>query len=193
VVYIDNVQKKGSWPHTHGSYAHGSYAHGTYYVQFDEPTVFTNGPGAGYKEYEVTGRRTELEEPKLRFQVHHIDLTSDDKERMKLDPKHLPIPIVNDRRSDQFYLPLGLRIVYGSSPTRLLAHVLTEYSFSAFESSSRAKDSSSFSLIGISTPSILSIYLQWMPPYSGAKRSKLLTVIDWVTTSYLRMTRGREY
>jgi hypothetical protein len=84
---------------------------------------------AGYKEYEVTGRRTELEEPKLRFQVHHIDLTSDDKERMKLNPKHLPIPIVNDRRSDQFHLLLGLRIVYGSSPARLLAYVLTECSF----------------------------------------------------------------
>jgi hypothetical protein len=84
---------------------------------------------AGYTEYEVTGRRTELEEPKLRFQVHHMELTSDDKERVKLNPKHLPIPIVNDRRSDQFHLPLGLRIVYGFSPARLLAYVLTEYFF----------------------------------------------------------------
>jgi hypothetical protein len=116
VVYIDDVQKpfKGSW------------SHGTY-VQFDEPTAFTNG--SNYKEYEVTGRRTELEEPKLRFRVHHMDLTSDDKERMKLNPKDLPNPSVSDRRSDEFHLPLGPRVVYGFSPSRFLACVLTEWSF----------------------------------------------------------------
>jgi hypothetical protein len=58
-----------------------------------------------------------------------MDLTSDDKERMKLNPKHLPNPIVSDRRSDEFHLPLGLRVVYASSPSRLLACVLTECSF----------------------------------------------------------------
>ena len=48
---------------------------------------------------------------------------------MKLNPKHLPDPVVSDRRSDEFHLPLGLRVVYGSSPARLFACVLTEYSF----------------------------------------------------------------
>jgi hypothetical protein len=115
VLYINDVQK--SWK--------GGWSHGTF-IHFDEPTVFTNG--SGYKEYKVTGRRTELEEPKLRFRVHHVDLTSDDKERMKLNPKHLPNPSVSDRRSDEFHLPLGPRVVYGSSPSRLLACVLTEWS-----------------------------------------------------------------
>lgn len=116
MVYINDVQK--SWK--------GSWSQGTY-VQFDEPTVFTHG--SGYKEYKVTGHRTELEEPKLRFRVHHMDLTSDDKEGMKLNSKHLPNPMVRDQRSDEFHLPLGLRVVYGSSPSRLLACVLTESSF----------------------------------------------------------------
>lgn len=114
MVYINDVQT--SWK--------GAGSHGTY-VQFDESTVFIT-VRVGYKEYKVTGRRTELEEPKLRFRVHHIDLTSDDKERMKLNPKHLPNPIISDQRSDEFQLPLGLRIVYGSSPERFLACVLTD-------------------------------------------------------------------
>jgi hypothetical protein len=83
---------------------------------------------ACYKEYKVTGRRTELQEPKLRFRVHHVDLTSDDKERMKLNPKHLPNPFVSDQRSVDFHLPLGLHIVYGLSSARLLTCVLTECS-----------------------------------------------------------------
>ena len=116
MVYINDVQK--SWK---SGWAHGTYA------QFDKSAVFTNG--LGYKEYKVTGRRTELEEPKLRFRVHHMDLSSDDKERMKLNPKHLPNPSVSDRRSDEFHLPLGSRVVYGSNPSRLLAYVLTEWSF----------------------------------------------------------------
>jgi hypothetical protein len=109
VVYINDVQK--SWK--------GAWSHGTY-LQFDETTVFIM-VWACYKEYKVTGRRTEPQEPKLRFRVHHVDLTSDDKERMKLNPKHLPNPIVSDQRSDEFHLPLGLRIVYGSNPAGLLA------------------------------------------------------------------------
>lgn len=64
------------------------------------------------QEYKVTGRRTEIEEHKLRFRVHHMDLTSDDKERMKLNLRHLPNPIVSDQRSHEFHLPLGLRVVF---------------------------------------------------------------------------------
>ncbi len=91
---------------------------------------FSQAVRAGYKEYKVTGRRTELEESKLRFRVHHMDLSSDDKEGMKLNPKHLPNPTVSgDRRSDEFHLPLGLRIVYDSSPAGFLACALTGCSF----------------------------------------------------------------
>jgi hypothetical protein len=99
-------------------------------------TVFTNG--SGYKVYKVTGRRAELERPKLRFQVHHMDLTSDDRERMKLDPKHLPNPIFSDIRSNEFHLPLGLRVVYGSGPA-LLACVLIECSFQLSKASREQK------------------------------------------------------
>jgi hypothetical protein len=58
-----------------------------------------------------------------------MDLTSDDKERMKLNPKHIPNPSVSDRRSNEFHLPLGPRVVYGFSSSRLLACVLIEWPF----------------------------------------------------------------
>jgi hypothetical protein len=104
VVYIDDVRKspKGT--------SQGTYA------QFDKPTVSINSSG-----YKVTGRRTQLQEPKLRFRVHHMDLTGEDREKMKLNPKHVPNPIVSDLRSNEFHLPLGLRVVYGSSHARLPA------------------------------------------------------------------------
>jgi len=180
VVYINDVKNswKGAWSQGHGTY-----------VQFNEPTVSENG--TGHKEYKVTGRRNELKEPKLRFRVHHMDLTSDDKERMKLNPKHLPNPNVGDRRSGEFHLPLGLRVVWVQS-REIACLCVNRMPVSAFKSSSRMKNSSSFSLIETSTPFILSISPQWMLSYSGAKRSKLSTVTKWVTMSYLRMTRRRE-
>jgi hypothetical protein len=53
-----------------------------------------------------------LEEPKLEFRVHLMELTSDDQHSMRLDAKHVPRPVVSDRRSGVFNLPLGVRIVY---------------------------------------------------------------------------------
>jgi hypothetical protein len=53
-----------------------------------------------------------LEEPKLEFRVHLMDLTSDDKHSMQLGHKHVPSPVVSDRRSCVFNLPLGARILY---------------------------------------------------------------------------------
>ena len=69
------------------------------------------------------------------MQLHFMDLTSDDKEIMRLNPKHLPNLILSDRRSSEFYLSLGLRVVYGSSFVRLPVYVLTECYLSAFRSS----------------------------------------------------------
>ena len=102
------------------------WSNGTY-VQFDEPVVFVT-VRAGCEEFKVTGLRTELEEPKLKFRVHHMDLTSDDRERIKLNPKYLPNPIISDQRTDEFHLPLGSRIVYGPSRERFLVCVLTDCS-----------------------------------------------------------------
>ena len=41
-----------------------------------------------------------------------MDLTSDDKHNMQLNHKHIPNPVVGDRRSGVFHLSLGHRIVY---------------------------------------------------------------------------------
>ena len=62
-------------------------------------------------EYHVTGRRDELQEPRLRFRVNLMDLTSDDKQLMKFNPKHFPKLAINDQRSANFHLSLGIRIV----------------------------------------------------------------------------------
>jgi hypothetical protein len=140
-----------------------------YMVRIFNWTVLTNG--SGYKEYKVTGQRAKLEEPKLKFRVHHMDLTSDDSERIKLDPKHVPNPVVGEQRSSEFHLPLGLRVVYGSCEVSCLS--VNGMLFLAFKGFSRTKDSSSFSLIGKSIQSILNIYPQLMPPYGGVIQSKL--------------------
>ena len=76
-------------------------------------------------EYKVFGRRDELQEPKLKFRIHLLDLTSEDKKTMKLNPKHIPKPIVSDHRSGEFHLPLGLRIVFEFNFVRSLVRQLT--------------------------------------------------------------------
>jgi len=66
------------------------------------------------QEYVITGRRPALQEPILEIWVHLMDLTSDDKHDMQLDPKYIPNPAVNDRLSTGFYVPITMNIAYGS-------------------------------------------------------------------------------
>ena len=54
-----------------------------------------------------------------------MDLTSDDKQTMKFNPKHIPKPTVSDQRSGEFNLPLGLRIVFEFNFVTLLVRQLT--------------------------------------------------------------------
>jgi hypothetical protein len=76
-------------------------------------------------EYHVTGRRDELQEPRLKFRVNLMDLTSDDKQLMKFNPKHFPRPAINDQRSASFHLALGIRIVYEPNSVKSLVRRLT--------------------------------------------------------------------
>ena len=66
--------------------------------------------GLGLKDYKVTGRIDVLEEPKLEFRVYLMDLAGDDRRNIQLNPKHIPHPVVSDRPSAVFHLPLSLRI-----------------------------------------------------------------------------------
>lgn len=75
---------------------------------------------SGTKDYKVTGRIVVLEEPKLEFRVYPMDLAGDDRRKMELNPKHVPNPVVSDKPSGGFHLPLGLRIVYASNFVKLL-------------------------------------------------------------------------
>jgi len=43
-----------------------------------------------------------------------MDLTSDDKHNMQLDPECIPYSAVNDRLSTGFYVPITMNIAYGS-------------------------------------------------------------------------------
>jgi len=85
----------------------------------------------------MTSRFEELEEPNLEFRVHLIDLTSDDRHNMQLNPKHIPNPVVSDRRSGVFHLPLGHSIVYVSNFITLLVCQLTRGTFDQFSQAPR--------------------------------------------------------
>ncbi|KAI0253465.1 hypothetical protein BJV78DRAFT_1153081 [Lactifluus subvellereus] len=66
------------------------------------------------QEYVITGRRESPQEPKLEFWVHLMDLASDDRHNMQLDPQYTPNPAVNERLSCAFRLPLDMDIAYES-------------------------------------------------------------------------------
>ncbi|KAH9047539.1 hypothetical protein EDB83DRAFT_2267127 [Lactarius deliciosus] len=67
------------------------------------------GDGASYM---VTGRQEVLQEPRLEYWVYPVDLTSDDKHNIQLDPKYIPQPTVNSRLSSAFHLPIGVNIAF---------------------------------------------------------------------------------
>ncbi|KAI0250894.1 hypothetical protein BJV78DRAFT_1275616 [Lactifluus subvellereus] len=64
------------------------------------------------QSYVITGRRESLQEPKLEFWVHLMDLASDDRHSMQLDPQYTPNPAVNERLSCAFRLPLDMNIAF---------------------------------------------------------------------------------
>jgi len=77
-----------------------------------------------YLEYRVTGHKEKLEDPKLKFQVYLMDITSDDKNKMQFDSMHIPNPVVSDRRSGVFHLPPGVHIAYEFNlPEPLVRHL----------------------------------------------------------------------
>ena len=49
-----------------------------------------------------------------------MDLTSDDKHKMQLEPDYIPSPAVNDRLSSRFYIPITMNIAYVSDPATSL-------------------------------------------------------------------------
>jgi hypothetical protein len=51
-------------------------------------------------------------------------------EGMRLDPMHLPSPVVSDRRSDKFHLPLDLHVVYDLISVN--SPILCLYCFNSF-------------------------------------------------------------
>ena len=59
----------------------------------------------------VTDRR-DLLAPELEFRVHVLEITSTDKQDLQLDPKHIPKPLVNDRLSSTFRVPINMDLAY---------------------------------------------------------------------------------
>ena len=55
-----------------------------------------------------------------------MDLSSDDKQSIRLDPKYMPQPIVNNRLAPAFYLPIGVNIAYDPSFFMPLVPYLTD-------------------------------------------------------------------
>ena len=65
-----------------------------------------------WAEYWITGRLETLKDQELELRVHLMNLSSDDKHNMQLDAKYIPRPIVNDRLSSRFHLPMAMVIAY---------------------------------------------------------------------------------
>jgi hypothetical protein len=82
-------------------------------VRLDELMNFACQPASG-SEYVITGRRQAIEDAKLEFCVHLMDITSDDKHNMQLDPNYIPSPAVNKRLSSKFFIPVSMNIAYES-------------------------------------------------------------------------------
>ncbi|KAH9014400.1 hypothetical protein EDB85DRAFT_2214278 [Lactarius pseudohatsudake] len=59
-----------------------------------------------------SGRREAPEEPKLEFWVHLVGLSSEDKQHMQSNRRHIPRPTVNAQLSSRFYVPIGLDIAF---------------------------------------------------------------------------------
>ncbi|KAH9027877.1 hypothetical protein EDB85DRAFT_1892774 [Lactarius pseudohatsudake] len=58
-------------------------------------------------DYRVSGRweMPKMHQvPQIELRVHPMDLTSDDRHNMQLDPKHVPTPTINDRLTSSFRL-----------------------------------------------------------------------------------------
>jgi hypothetical protein len=72
-----------------------------------------------WAEYWITGRRETLKDQELEFRVHLMDLSSDDKHNLQLDAKYIPGPIVNDRFSSPFHMPMTMDIAYESDSVLL--------------------------------------------------------------------------
>ncbi|KAH9976971.1 hypothetical protein BJV77DRAFT_566984 [Russula vinacea] len=64
------------------------------------------------QEYQVMGRRETLKDYKLAFRVHLMNLSRDDIQNMQSDTKYIPGPIVNDRLSFSFHMPMAMNIVF---------------------------------------------------------------------------------
>jgi hypothetical protein len=107
-------------------------------------------------EYVITGRRQALQEPKLEIWVHLMDLTSDDRHNMQLDPVYIPSPALNDRLSSGFYIPITMTIAY--APDILSRYSASHESFTASISCLKTESSSLFCLTETESPSILSVY-----------------------------------
>ncbi|KAI9443933.1 hypothetical protein H4582DRAFT_2125919, partial [Lactarius indigo] len=65
--------------------------------------------------FKLTGRREEPEEhrmPEIKLWVHLMELTSDDRHNMQMDPKHIPTLTINDRLSSSFHVPHWAELIF---------------------------------------------------------------------------------
>ena len=63
---------------------------------------------------DIVTNHQELLAPELEFRVHVLDITSTDKQELQIDPKRIPKPLVNDRLSSTFRVPINKDLAYES-------------------------------------------------------------------------------
>ncbi|KAL5492779.1 hypothetical protein ACEPAI_4226 [Sanghuangporus weigelae] len=65
---------------------------------------------SSYERYRVSGWISEQTEPSIRYSVHPLELTEEDKHRLKMDSTFNPRPKVSERGTFGFSLPIGTSI-----------------------------------------------------------------------------------
>ncbi|KAI9460720.1 hypothetical protein F5148DRAFT_255942 [Russula earlei] len=93
VVYIDNITTIPS-------------------IRSRDGALKSEGPSSGAAQYVITGRHQVLFEASLEIWVHPLGLDAGDEYNMQLHSDYIPSPLVNDRPSSRFRIPLTANIVF---------------------------------------------------------------------------------
>ncbi|KAH7105369.1 hypothetical protein BKA62DRAFT_386244 [Auriculariales sp. MPI-PUGE-AT-0066] len=67
-------------------------------------------PSGSSPTFHISGERTSETLPSIRYTLHPLSLTEDDEQSLRLNPTHIPTPILNFRFEHYFFLPVGLEI-----------------------------------------------------------------------------------
>src|SRR5258708_31277645 len=112
------------------------------------------------------------EVPQIKYWVHLMDLTSDDRHNTQLDQKYVPTPIINNRQSSSFRLSTSMEPAYEPSSFSRFSALLSFLSFS------QLLENEKLLLVLVNRDKFL-VYLERLPELDGAiRRGKPIKTLD---------------